>query len=164
MKKLDPKRYGNPVDDVARRRMELGMMYERFLEKALAEHISVHNMTRPGELCVDGIYMTPDGYDPETKTVYEYKLTWKSMFKDPDWDFSNDIKHMAWRMQSLSYLKALNANRLILTVFWVNGNYKGYTPECVMYTYEPSEGEVERNWELILKTSKKMVEGEDDAV
>lgn len=75
-----------------------------------------------------GIHMTPDGYDPATKTLESYKLTSQSMRKGSSVEsFHEHFRH--WILQEGGYSVAARAagyevEQVHWLVFWARGDYK----------------------------------------
>lgn len=141
------------LDDAAQLRMSLGLAWEHYyILNQLGESV-VH---QPGEMCVEGIYMTHDGEGLETilsergeqQTVlvlHEVKLTYKS------W---NTIKNLAgqwmWLAQMKAYCKGLGTLLAYLHVFCVCGDYSyPMTPIKRVFRIRFTQLEVDDNWDLI---------------
>lgn len=146
--------------------------YGEDLEEVLAEHPGPHKGTsvrfalgfawedwmarrvpglihQPGSMCLDGVWMSPDGLDCNL-TLHEFKLTFKSS-RHPI--TSNTL----WMWQACGYLKGYQAqygegNRTaIFHPLYVRGDYKGidseYKPEAI--TFE--QGEIDSVWDMVLR-------------
>ena len=120
------------------------------IERAFRELLSDLNLVRPGELCVDGVHMTPDYLDANEWVLEEWKCTWRSSgwdIEDPKWD--------SWFMQIKAYCHALGTLRARLRVFFVNGSYKPRVPQMKAWEMEFTERELQENWQMILSHARQ---------
>lgn len=128
----------------------------------------------PGEMHVDGIYMTPDGesldviitqkppYKPAHRMkIHEVKATYKSV---------NTVKGMnpksrsnwMWLTQTKAYCKGANTTLADLHVMFWCGDYKWpITPQLRIYHLEFTEKEIEDNWTLLTeyRDQRLIIEG-----
>lgn len=123
----------------------VGLLWEEVLSAALADALA----PRCGELLVDGIIMTPDGFDPELWRLAEYKLTWTSSRKDivDRWDWLTQIK---------AYCRALDTFECMLHVLHVMGDYRGSGPQYRNYLLTFKQHELEENWIMIRNHARTM--------
>jgi hypothetical protein len=145
----------DPEDDIAglpleaRLRMAVGLAWEEWLHHQYPE-VLYH----PGELCQDGILMTPDGVGDD-ETMYEFKATWKSEKKVLGNGYEASCNWM-WQAQNMGYLKALKWRRVHQCILFLNGNYKApgaFGPPSPVFReleIEYDQPEIEANWKLIL--------------
>lgn len=122
--------------------MALGCAWEDYLSRQYPEM-----MYHPGEWCVDGIAMSPDGWTPYGSGLYvdEIKLTYKSM------STPFDQMHM-YHMQGKSYCRALETNYIRYHVLYVNGNYSDTRgPHYVIFDTTYTNQELDDNWDFILR-------------
>lgn len=114
------------------------------------------NIVQPGELELDGLAGNPDGLNLDEEANEEYKHTWKSMAKMPQ--FRVEFAEWDWQMRaylhmerSLGLLPYGQIAKSILIVRWVNGDYRstGYRPVDKAYNIEYSADEIESNWRMI---------------
>lgn len=154
MKNLYPLRYGSNEIDVAK--IELGLLWERYLEKALYEEdirVNRRPIIRPGEFNLNGIACSPDGINTEDWAIEEYKCTWKSSPADP-----NDIdseKFMPWWIQIKGYCKVIRTRKARLRVFFVNGDYKETRGvHYRVWETEFNDREIEENWAMLVNHAK----------
>jgi hypothetical protein len=145
------------TDPVAILRMSIGLAWEAYyIPKILSHHgVSDH----PGELHVDGIYMSPDGESVSTvmitltkaglmQVVHEVKATYKST-KTVGEDLSNPENWM-WITQLKTYCKGLGTRFAQLHVLFLCGDYKfPITPKREVWEIEFTEAEIEDNWSLL---------------
>lgn len=128
-------------------RIAAGLAFEDWIVKQIPG-LQYH----PGEKCVDGIYMTPDGKEHPTydgngavcypPVIHEFKLTWRSAAKPPP---------VYWDWQSASYCRAEGATRAVLHAYHVNGDYKtGRRPMYIKHTRDWEPGEMEGIWRMIV--------------
>lgn len=169
MKRLQPKRFdkrdkqGKPLP-MDFQRVEIGLLFETTLERALAEKFAT---VRPGELVSDeGVFMTPDGVNPEKIAGEEYKCTYMSsrhgiaeMVRDPE---TGDMywipldKFIHWFIQMKGYAKWLEIRKFILTVLFLCGDYTyPITPQFRQYEIEFTDEEVEENWTMLMNIARE---------
>jgi hypothetical protein len=143
---------------------EIGLLWERALSKIMREKYAV----RPPQICVDGIWMSPDGVstddplcslsigaDPEgvvPLVVEEYKARWASTRQSP-------CDNFAYMVQVKSYCRAMGTNVCIMRIFHVMGDYKGGGPVYRVARLKFTDEELEQNWSMILKHKEKMERG-----
>lgn len=146
--------------------MMAGFLWERVLERllndpenlwdwmftaALNEHDDP-NIIRPGEQCVDGIYMTPDGFNIETGRLEEWKYTTKSI-RNP----ITGPKFQRWMWQIMAYCRSLGLDRATLRVFFARGDYTTGRPIPMNYDLDFTETEIEENWRMIILNANAML-------
>jgi len=122
---------------------EIGFLWEETLSRVFGSRFAA----RLGEVIVDGIALSPDGFNYDEilacPVVEEYKATWKSSKNDPtdNWD---------WMVQTKAYCYALGVEATVFRILYMMGDYKGSGPlyrECrILYT----DQELRDNWEMIL--------------
>jgi hypothetical protein len=110
---------------------------------------------RPGELSLDGIAGSPDGFltdinddFEEVDFLIENKLTWKSSKLDP-----TEMQH--WMMQVKGYCKMAGLNWVRFYVFHVNGDYKPPRPCTKFWELYFTQAEVDQNWKMILNNREE---------
>lgn len=141
-------------------RIAMGLAWEQWYIPQLT-HIADH----PGEMCVDDVYMTPDGESLDTivtergeegyiLAVHEIKLTYKSVNT-----VGHDLKgQYMWIAQLLAYCRGLNTTRAYLHVLFVCGNYKpAFEPQIgpikgqnTAYRVDFTPEEVEAGWRQLI--------------
>lgn len=145
-----------------------GFVWERVLDKLIhytpeelfemlftQAFFEVHNpkVVRPGEICLDGIYMTPDGYHIEDECLEEWKYTNKSL--------NNPItgpKFARWiQYQIPAYLKALNLTTCRLRVYYARGNYTTGEPTFMEYMITYTQQEIDETWDMIKMNAEYMI-------
>lgn len=162
-----------------------GFIFELLVEKVLAAYLTFNDadMIDPGEQCSDGIYMTPDKFNPwigECGTVLEYKSTWKSLggskntpsiFIDGDRANGLDVevfqeRFWFWLMQLMAYCRAMGTTRGTLVALFINGDYSfrdpNGGPQFLCVTFEFTKEEIEANWTMLVREAREM-EREDAA-
>ena len=104
-----------------------------------------------GELFLEGITMTPDGYDPDNGVLQEAKCTWKKVTNQP-------IDNFSWMTQTKAYCKALRIDRVMFHVLYLNGDYKQSGPiyHPWLITFKPHE--IEENWNMLTNHAAYMRE------
>jgi hypothetical protein len=122
--------------------MALGCAWEDWLSRQYREMIY-----HPGEWCVDGIYMSPDGWTPYGGGIYvdEIKFTYKSM------NTPFEFMHL-YHLQGKSYCRALETNFIRYHVLYANGNYSDLRgPRYIIYDVTYTQQELDDNWDFILR-------------
>lgn len=166
MTRLQPKRFGKPIDGDALRRMEVGIAFENVLEQGLAEKFAT---TRTGEIVSDeGIHMSPDGVNPVLDCGEEYKATWMSA-RPLNFGKSNQgtspytdeygmptDKYLHWFIQMKGYAKWLGTRKFQLRALHVNGDYQKhgdspfpYNPQFLTHQIEFTPHEIDENWTML---------------
>ncbi len=127
---------------------------------------------QPGELLVDGIALSPDGYNLTVRPrVAEFKYTRKSArLKGGTADQARNILgDWIWISQCMGYCYAASEvykseglvfDQAELHVCWANGNYVWPNTEVYMrYVVEFERRELVANW-MLMKSYREKVEGE----
>lgn len=129
-----------------RLKMAMGLAWEEWYLPQL-EGVIDH----PGEMELDGIYMTHDGesvdfiYNSHTILCHEVKLTYKS---------TNTVqelqKEWMWQSQTKAYCRGLDTRFCDMHILFACGDYSyPITPLLRRYRIEYTQQEVDDNWELI---------------
>lgn len=140
------------IDPVAKLRMSMGLAWEHYYINNQLPDV-VH---QPGEMCIEGIYMTHDGEGLETVlsergedrmvlALHEVKLTYKS------W---NTVKNLSaqwmWLAQMKAYCKGLETLRAHLHVLCVAGDYSyPITPLARIFDVTFTQAEIDENWDIL---------------
>jgi len=153
---LDPKRYKkgkpNPL------RMAAGLFLETGLETGLRSRLIVGE--RPGEyVSAEGIICSPDLiiFNSHTR-VGEIKLTWMSTKGVPREKMSSNgfsTKFDKYMDQMMSYCHVLDTNLARLIVFFVNGDWKTFTPELLAWDLEFSRREMDECWARLMHHARQ---------
>ncbi len=123
--------------------MEVGFLWEDVISAALGSRMAA----RLGEVVVDGIAMSPDGFSHDEvlarPVVEEYKCTWRSSKRDPtdNWD---------WMAQVKSYCHGLGVTDTVFRILYLVGDWKGGGPVYRVCRVQFTEGEIRDNWEMVL--------------
>lgn len=134
--------------------MAMGFVWERLLEVALNEPENP-NIIRPGEQCLNGIYLTPDGYNIADGCLEEWKCTWKSCH--PERSPIDGPKFQRWFWQQMGYCKALGLTKSRLRVFYINGDYgANRRPMPFQYDISFTQSEIDDNWDMVLAHAEIM--------
>lgn len=156
------------LDPVARLRVSIGLAWEEWYLPKLP-----HVVDHPGEMQVDGIYLTHDGESldvivtergkqKQILAVHECKATYKSV--NTVGDFSGE---WMWLAQTKSYCHALKSTRAYMHILYICGDYSfpiqprlGPDPDqpsayCLDYTQE----EIDNNWAGITAYRDAHLEG-----
>lgn len=167
MIRLQPKRFdkrdkaGNPIP-MDLNKVEIGLLFERMLERALAEKFATE---RPGEIITDeGIYLSPDGVNPELLAGEEYKATFMSsrdgIFEevtvgDDTFQIPRE-KFLHWFIQMKAYAKWLSTRVFLLRVLFICGDYtRPFTPQFRSFRVEFSDEEIEDNWTMLIQIARE---------
>ena len=158
----DPKRYGDKKPSMAQaanveeeaRVMKIlsGLTFEIVLERALRAAL-YPGLFRPEPVCVDGVWMSPDGIDPHEWAIHEFKLTWYSKKKP----CPTDKVFWPWVIQIKSYSRAIGALVAYLTVYFINTDYAPPRPSPpVTYRLEFTAFELDQCWTMVINHGKLM--------
>ncbi len=141
MAKLEPARFntGKPMDML---RVEAGFAFERMMERGLRAKFPHYD--RPGEYTRDGIAFSPDGYDSDTRTLYELKCTWMSSKDAP-----LDKRFWHWLVQIKAYCYVLECFSAVLVAFFVNGDYRDSGPQLRAWRLEFNARELAENFSML---------------
>lgn len=156
---VGPSGWWESLDTVSKLRISLGLAWEEWYAGVLAEQMGVD--FHPGECCVDGVYMTPDGESLDMLlsfsglAIHEIKLTYKSL-NTVGIDLQG--KNWMWLAQTKAYCKAKGTTVAYLHVFFVCGDYSypmrpmlgpdAIQPMC--WRIEFTQEEIDSNWEVII--------------
>ena len=139
------------LDEASRLRMSIGLAWEDWYVPQL-EGVTYH----PGEMFVDGVYMTHDGESLDTLVVegtstlclvlHEVKVTYKSLKTVGDLS-----SQWMWVAQCKSYCKGLHCRLAYLHVLFLCGDYKyPISPQLRCWRLEFTQAEIDENWELMV--------------
>jgi hypothetical protein len=150
---------GEPIEEDLPLRVVAGHMWEEF---AVSLYPGI--VWQPGETCVDGVWMTPDGLEADcylyqmiggaytnpnpiirADALHEFKCTWKKVRSGPDL-----LAEWYWMAQGKGYCKGYGVRHVKWHVFYVNGDYHNSGPIYKTYTVEFSEKEIEQSWRMVL--------------
>src|SRR5678816_3545302 len=123
-----------------------GFLFEWVLKVVVFQRLG---LVKVGEMCLDGIYMTPDFLDPQTWTLHEFKCTWRSWTGDLNdfWSYLTQIK---------AYCKAMGILQARLTILFVNGNYKPRVPQLKSFLITFEQYELDENWAMLRNWSREL--------
>ena len=147
----DGERWWANLDEDSRIRMSIGLAWEGWY---LPQVPGVTH--QPGEMCVEGIYMTHDGESLDVivrerrqRTVlalHEVKTTSKSINTVGDINFFN-AKNWLWLTQTSCYCYGLQTTVAYLHILYLYGDYKRpYAPKLHIWKLEFTEEEIEKVW------------------
>lgn len=159
---VGPDGWWDGLDSIAQLRILMGIAWERLYALILAETMGV--VFHPGEMVVQGIYMTPDGEAldiiiTDNYVVHEVKLTYKSVNTvgklDTQW---------MWLAQLKAYCKGLSERLGLpvtvgyLHILHVCGDYsRPITPSLGPLKEQPTcwrveftQDEIDEGWDLIM--------------
>jgi hypothetical protein len=142
------------TDPVAILRISIGLAWEQYyIPEILGPSLDV--IDHPGEMEVDGIYMTHDGESLSviiTDTtqfwglmVHEIKATYKSVKTVGDMS-----TQWMWLTQCKAYCKGKGTRFAMMHVLFLCGDYKfPITPQLKCWQIEFTQDEIDENWELM---------------
>lgn len=135
-------------------RMAMGMAWEDWCVGLWPDLV-----WQPGEVELDGVFMTPDGLSElliyvahshrDYATVEEYKLTWKSSRRG-----GNITGEKLWMWQLAGLCKGMNVNYARLHVCYVMGDYKGSGPQYFTYLLHFPQDELDKFWKNIILANR----------
>jgi len=129
---------------------EIGLLWERVLQIVMHDKYAI----RPPQMCIDGIWISPDGIglDPKGEVplvIEEYKATWKSTKGSP-------LDNFNYMTQIKSYCHAIDTTVAIMRIFYLMGDYRGSGPiyRVARIVFTPQE--LDQNWQMVLKEKERM--------
>lgn len=149
MQILAPKRF-DPASGLNWEKIAAGWAWEEVLGDGFCK-LNQDVIQQFGELELDGISGTPDGYNPNENALEEYKATWASARRD----ITDDLFYH-WLLQTQAYLKMAGLDTVIFRVFFVCGDYTHPFAPCWRswrLTFEQSE--LDANWSVLLRHARK---------
>ncbi len=121
---------------------ECGHVVEDAMAQVLAQRVG---WRKPAPKLCDGIWCSPDGFTPSSRTLDEMKVTWKSAR-----DFTATPKFQVYQYQVLSYMHVYGATRARLHVLHANGDWRPPRPmPPTTYILRPSATEIRDNWRMV---------------
>lgn len=160
-------RQRTPDDEhVAFAYQEFGNVLEDVLARQLARRLQLWEKPQPR--VYRGIWGSPDGWHPRTRTIDEIKATWVSETDFLTVDDRGHItdeseKFMAYRLQFLFYALAWGARRVRLHVLFINGKYPrggGPIPNARTFTFRFTHEELEQNFrQLAIHARDRQLDG-----
>jgi hypothetical protein len=126
--------------------MRMGELFETGLKYDLDIIYPGRYDFNPVPMCIDGIHMTPDGYDIELDCIAEMKFTLKSAKAAP-----GDKRFTYFEQQVMSYARADGCNAGCIMIGHYNGEY-GQMNDAVYHEWYSrySQSELDDNWFSIL--------------
>lgn len=150
------------TDPIVILRMSIGLAWESWYIPQILGPKGV--IDHPQELCIDGIYASPDAESVDSviitngsprweQIVHEVKATYKSSKQDGrDRDMT---KEWMWLTQIKAYCKGLGTRFARLHVLYICGDYSyPIRPILKEYAIEFEQEEIDRSWELLLDYAK----------
>lgn len=125
---------------------EKGFLWERMIEVALQGQMEVDQLAnpsdliRPGEVCMDGIYMTPDAINVRLGHVEEWKATGIRSAK-----FDIPTRRLEWLWQAGAYARFFGFTRAVIRVW----HHMEMPPAVTQWDIEWTDQEIEQNWQRI---------------
>lgn len=140
----------NKLDMASQLRMSIGLAWEQWYIPLLGNVV-----WQPGEMQVDGIYMTHDGESIDAiltpkgeeyhLCLHEVKATYKSTKTVGDLS-----TQWMWTAQTKGYCKGLNTLVAYVHVLFICGDYKyPITPQLRVYRVTFTQAEIDDNWDLM---------------
>lgn len=152
------------LDTASKIRISVGLAWEEWYIPQLGD-VADH----PGEMKVNGIYMTHDGESIDTLltesgqtpiiALHEVKATYKSTKTVGDLSTC-----YMWLAQTKAYCKGLNTLVAYIHVLFLCGDYKfPITPQLKKFRVTYTQHEIDDNWEQLVQYARhaKMLEYED---
>lgn len=145
-----------------RLRISIGLAWEEWYIPQMG-YINDH----PGEMQLDGIYMTPDGESLDVVLnhhmlcLHEVKATYKSTKTVGNLD-----SQWMWLAQTKAYCKAMGTMRAFLHVLFLCGDYSfPMTPQLRVWRIDYDQAELDENWETMTGyvRYRQIADREDDA-
>lgn len=138
------------LDQSTQLRICIGLAWEEFYIPYIGDVVD-----HPGELYVDGIYLSPDGESMDTiltphgsqilLALHEVKATYKSI--NTVGDLSTQ---WMWLAQTKAYCKAMQTLVAYLHVLFVCGDYTyPQRPQIRVWKITYTQAEIDDNWELM---------------
>lgn len=138
IKTLHPQWYAKEMEEERKRTLfELGNVFEDVIAAGLRETLGFE---KPEPRKIDGVWMSPDGWNAERKRIDEIKLTWCSAK-----DGLAHPKLKKYQMQTLAYMYGWKAERARIHVFYVNGDWRPPLPRPHTYLLMPSMQDILEN-------------------
>lgn len=155
------------TDETAILRICIGLAWEQFyIPEVLGPTLGVED--HPGEMYVNGIYMTHDGESVDTiiagdspkysRILHEVKATYKST------KTVGDLKSQwMWMAQIQAYCKGMGIRHAMMHVLFLCGDYTfPIKPKRRAWWIEFSQEEIDTNWELLVDYKNMMLARESD--
>lgn len=150
------------TDPVAVLRISIGLAWEQYyIPSILGPAMGV--IDHPGEMYVDGIYMTQDGESIDVlvidKEVYkpiihEVKATYKSIRTVGDLS-----SQWMWMAQCKAYCKGSGTNICMMHILFLCGDYKyPIKPVLKIFKIEFTDEEIEENWDILTTYMRSKLE------
>lgn len=138
------------LDSDAQVRMAIGMAWEDWYVRTQLPEVT----HQPGELFLEGVYMTPDGESLETilthqsealgLVLHEVKTTSKSLNNFDIWS------QYLWLTQVKSYCKAMGTLSAVMHVLFLYGDYsRPFSQVCRRYRLTFTQLELDDNWDVV---------------
>lgn len=150
------------LDEDSQLRMAIGMAWDEWYIPRIPNVVP-----HPGELCVDGVYMTPDGESVDVIltdhgsrhvfALHEVKTTSKSIktvaprLVTGDMNDPADLEtQLMWLWQVLAYCKGMKTLLAYLHVLFLYGDYTyPMRPRLLCWRLQFTQEEVDYNWSLL---------------
>ena len=152
MQKLAPSRFGKPgeQESLPFAKFEVGFAWEELMGRMLGSRlVPGKSIVRPGEMEVDGIFMTPDWFELDPYRPVETKATWATARRNID-----DPFFWHWMVQIKAYAYGFEAVEARMCVFFIMGDYKGNFPIVRIWDLKFTKLELTENWHMLLSHAK----------
>lgn len=141
------------TDPTAILRICVGLSWEEWYIPTILKDQGV--LDHPGEMQVDGIYMTHDGESVDViitpkghqtvPVIHECKATWKS---------TNTVgsleQQWMWLTQIKGYCKGAGTRHAVMHVLFMNGDYKyPLQPQLKRWRIEFTQAEIDQSWKML---------------
>ena len=137
----------------------LGFIWESLIGKALTTvdaRRRPHEIIRPGEQYLDGIFATPDAFNTRLWRLEEWKCTWR---RAPKSDEEFEERHWKWLIQTQAYCHILGCKEAVIRAFYIMGSWdlRDWSgPLIRSYSIRSSETELMEVWSMLLNHKKTM--------
>lgn len=143
------------LDEHSKFRIAIGLAWEQWYISQLPEVVD-----HPGEMCVDGIYITPDGESLDYRLietrlrlasiVHEVKATYKSMNTVGMVPETALRSQWMWVQQLKNGCRAANTRFAVLHALFLCGDYKWpIRPQGWRFPIEFTQQEIDLGWDLM---------------
>ena len=154
-------------------RMQEGFLWERALEfvasgMSLDEAMDTsfkrymirtrEHVTKQISVQKDGVWMTPDGFDPVAGALESYKVTRRTL-RNARTEDDFVANYWAWLVQEKSYCYAVGVDTVHWIVLWQAGDYSrgvGQGPQMLESTAVFTPEELVSNWATVLQHAEAL--------
>lgn len=133
---------------------EVGNAVEALLAEQFARQFP--GWVKPTPQLFRGVHCSPDGWSPRSRCIDEVKVTWKSerdfvTVDDRGYVVAESEKFVQYKLQTLFYGEAWEAERHRIHVLFINGDGRPPLPFPVTYVLKPTPEERAAVVEMMLQ-------------